>query len=137
MKIIWIIFFNLIAIGLYSQNLSECGLDDHPNLSVVESEFLNQYLSEKQLNNIDLTDKKVLFVTGNSAHIIGTKSAYFNYIKEWKKEDKTIASWAVELSEEERISSGGYDVIITYWVKILTKKRKRKIIKLALCNRTL
>ncbi|WP_189663208.1 MULTISPECIES: hypothetical protein [unclassified Polaribacter] len=45
-------------------------------------------------------------------------------IKEWNENGNKIATWLVELNEDERAISGGYDVIITYWVKALTKKRK-------------
>jgi len=128
MKKIGTIILLLISINSIGQNLVECGIDNSPKLTQTESEFLTEYMNDKQLKNYDLTDKKVIFVTGNSAQQFGTKTEYFDQIKESNKNENKIATWIVELNENERKISGGYDVIITYWVKILTKKRKNKII---------
>jgi len=128
MKKIVTIILMLISINIFGQNLSECGIDNNPKLTQTESEFLTEYMNEEQRKNFDLTNKKVIFITGNSAQQLGTKSEYFDKIKEWSKNGNKIATWIVELNENERKISGGYDVIITYWVKILTKKRKKKII---------
>ena len=128
MKKIGTIILLLISINSIGQNLVECGIDNSPKLTQTESEFLTEYINDKQLKNYDLTDKKVIFVTGNSAQQFGTKTEYFDQIKESNKNENKIATWIVELNANERKISGGYDVIITYWVKILTKKRKNKII---------
>ncbi|AXO79967.1 hypothetical protein DZC78_06050 [Olleya aquimaris] len=128
MKKIGTIILLLISINSIGQNLVECGIDNSPKLTQTESEFLTEYMNDKQLKNYDLTDKKVIFVTGNSAQQFGTKTEYFDQIKESNKNENKIATWIVELNENERKISGGYDVIITYWVKVLTKKRKNKII---------
>jgi len=71
----------------------------------------------------------VIFITGNNGHQFGTKTNYFNQIKERNQQinNEKIATWVVKLTKEEQLASG-YDVIVTYWVKILTKKRKRKIL---------
>ena len=118
----------LISINLIGQNLAECGIDNNPKLTETESKFLTEYMNNEQQKSYELTGKKVIFVTGNSAHQFGTKSEYFDQIKEWNKNGNKIATWIVELNEDERKISGGYDVIIAYWVKVLTKKRKKKII---------
>jgi hypothetical protein len=128
MKKIGTIILLLISINSIGQNLVECGIDNSPKLTQTESEFLTEYINDKQLKNYDLTDKKVIFVTGNSAQQFGTKTEYFDQIKESNKNENKIATWIVELNANERKICGGYDVIITYWVKILTKKRKNKII---------
>ncbi len=124
----------LISINLIGQNLAECGIDNNPKLTQTESEFLTEYMNDEQRKRYDLTDKKVIFVTGNSGHHFGTKSEYFDKIKERNQNDNKIATWVLNLSEEEQIKSG-YDVIITYWVKILTERRKRKILKDIKANR--
>ncbi|AUC74915.1 hypothetical protein [Olleya sp. Bg11-27] len=128
MKKIPIILLMLISINLIGQSLAECGIDNNPKLTQTESEFLNEYMTEAQRKNHDLTDKEVIFITGNSAHQIGTKSEYFNRIKKWNENGNKIATWIVELNDDEKIKSGGYDVIVTYHVKLLTKRRKRIII---------
>lgn len=130
MKKIGTIILMLISINLIGQNLVECGIDNNPKLIQTESEFLNEYMNDVQKKDIDFTGKTVLFITGNSAKTIGTKSKYFEHIKEWNKEGNKIATWVVELNDEqnEKINSAGYDLIVTYWVKILTERRKRIII---------
>lgn len=128
MKKIGAIILLLISINTFGQNLSECGIDNNPKLTQTESEFLTEYMNNEQRKNYDLTDKKVIFITGNSAHKSGTKTEYFDQIKEWNVNGNKIATWIVKLNEKEREISGDYDVIITYWVKVLTKKRKKKII---------
>ena len=128
MKKIGTIILLLISINSIGQNLIECGIDNNPKLTQTESEFLTKYMNDEQRKNYDLANKKVIFVTGNSAQQFGTKSEYFDQIKAWNKNGNKIATWIVELNEDERTISGGYDVIITYWVKVLTKKRKKKIL---------
>ena len=117
----------LISINLSGQNLSECGIDNNPKLTQSESEFLNEYMTDYNKQNFDFTNKKVIFVTGNSGNKIGTKSTYFDEIKQRNQTDDKIATWFVKLTEEEQIQSG-YDVIVTYWVKVITERRKRKIL---------
>jgi hypothetical protein len=87
-------------------------------------------MTNEQRKNFNFKNKKVIFVTGKSGEQIGTKSDYFEYIREWNKNGNKIATWIVELKENEKIYSGGYDVIVTYWVKMFTEKRKKKILKL-------
>ena len=128
MKKIVTIILLLISINSIGQNLLECGIDNNPKLTQTESEFLTEYMNDEQRKNYDLTNKKVIFVTGNNAQQFGTKSEYFDQIKKWNENGNKIATWIVELNENEQKISGEYDVIVTYWVKILTKKRKKKII---------
>jgi hypothetical protein len=117
----------LISLNLIGQNLAECGIDNNPKLTQTESEFLNDYMTDYNKQNFDFTAKKVIFVTGNSGNKIGTKSDYFDKIKQRNQSEDKIATWVVKLTAEEQIESG-YDVIITYWVKVVTEKRKRKIL---------
>ena len=117
----------LISINIIGQNLAECGIDNNPKLTQTESEFLNVYMTDYNKQNFDFANKKVIFVTGTTGHKFGTKSDYFYKIKQRNPTDDKIASWIVKLSPEEKIESG-YDVIITYWVKGVTKRRKRKIL---------
>ena len=130
MKTIGTIISLLISINISAQNLAECGLNDNPELTRTESEFLNEYMNSDQKKGYDFTGKKVLFITGNSGEGIGTKSKYFDYIKEWNKNGNKIATWIVELDDDEKklIEKTDYDVIVTYCVKHLTKRRKRIIL---------
>ena len=127
MKIIGTIILLLISINTFGQSLVECGLDNNPKLTQAESEYLNAYLTEKR-NGFDFKNKKVLFVTGNSGNRIGTKKEYFNYIKKWNEKNSKVATGIDILTNEQKSESDGYDVIVTYWVKVLTEKRKKKIL---------
>lgn len=127
MRKIGTIILMLISINLTGQNLAKCGIDNNPKLTQSESEFLNEYMTEHNKQNFDFTNKKVVFVTGNSGNKLGNKSDYFNKIKQWNQSDYKIATWVVKLTEEEQIESD-YNVIVTYWVKVVTEKRKRKIL---------
>lgn len=117
----------LISINSIGQNLAECGIDNNPKLTQTESEFLNEYITDYNKQDFDFTNKKVIFVTGNSGNQIGTKPDYFDKIKQRNQTDDKIATWVVKLTEEEQLQSG-YDVIVTYWVKVVTERRKRKIL---------
>ncbi len=83
---------------------------------------------EKKKIDFDFTNKKVIFITGTSGQKLGTKSDYFKNIKAWNEKEEKIATWIVELNNEEKIKSGDYDLIITYWVKYFSKNKKRDII---------
>ncbi|AXP82820.1 hypothetical protein CJ739_3760 [Mariniflexile rhizosphaerae] len=127
MEKIGTIILLLISANIFGQNLSGCGIDNNPKLTQTESEYLNAYLIEKR-NGFDFKNKKVIFITGNSGNQIGTKKEYFDYIKKWNKKNSKVATGIEILTDEQKIESDGYDVIVTYWVKVLTKKRKRKIL---------
>lgn len=121
--------FIMISINISGQNLAECGINNDPKLTRTESEFLNKYMNDEQRKNVDFSDKKVIFITGPGASRIGTKTEYFDNIKKWQEKGGKISTWTVVLNEKEKIDSGGYDVIVTYWVKVLTKRRQRIILK--------
>lgn len=127
MKIIGTIILLLISINIFGQNLAECGLDNNPKLTPAESEYLNAYLTEKR-NGFDFKNKKVLFATRNSGNRIGTKKEYFDYIRKWNEKNSKVATGIDILTNEQKSESDGYDVIVTYWVKVLTEKRKKKIL---------
>ena len=129
MKKYTIIIITLLSINVFGQDLDNCGMDNHPVLTQTEADFLNTYIENTEGEQYDFRNKKVIFVTGNSAQQISTKAEYFRQIKVWNKNDDKIATWFVVLNEKEKAISGGYDVIVTHWVKLLTKKRKRKIIE--------
>jgi hypothetical protein len=117
----------LISITCFGQNINECGIDNNTELTQTESEYLNAYLTEKR-NGFDFKNKRVIFITGNSGNLNGTKKQYFDFIKKWNKKDSKVATGIDILTDEQKAKSGGYDVIITYWVKRFTERRKNKII---------
>ncbi len=115
--------FYFVIIYSFGQNLDSCGVDNNSKLTVFESKYLNEYL-KNQRDTFDLTDKEIIFVTGSSASKIGGKKEYFSDIKEWNKNNSNIATNLIILTSEEKIESGGYDAILTYWVKFLPNKKK-------------
>ena len=129
MKKIGIIILLLISINTFGQNLDECGIDNNPKLTQPESEFLSNYMDDDKGRNFDFSNKKIIFVTGNYGQKNGTKSEYFSEIKKMKSKGGKITTRIIDLTENEKIESGNYDVIITYWTKSLTKRRKKKIIE--------
>lgn len=118
----------IFSVNVFGQDLAECGIDNNRKLTQAESEFLNKYMNDEQRNGVNFTNKRVIFITGPGASRFGTKTEYFDNIKKWKETNERISTWTVELNEKEKIASGGYDVIVTYWVKVLTKRRQRIII---------
>lgn len=121
----------MFSVIVFGQNLAECGIDNNPKLSHLESEFMNGYVKDQEQKDFDFTGKRVLFVTGNSGHTIGRKSEYFKFIKDWDADGHKIATWVVALNpnQNEQLKAAGYDVMVTYWVKFLTKRRIRLILE--------
>lgn len=64
----------IFSLSILGQNLDQCGLDNNPELTQVESEFLNEFLG------FDFMDKKVVFVTGSNGTLIGNKIEYFDNV---------------------------------------------------------
>lgn len=129
MKIITSIILILVSFAVCAQDLSECGKDDNPLLNEHESTFLNDYINPGIGEKIDLADKKVIFVTGSSGQDVGTKSTYFDQIKAWAENGNTVATSIYALDNQQKKTSGGYDVIITYWVKVLSHKQIEKLVQ--------
>jgi len=119
----------LLPIISFGQNLNECGVDDNPILTLNEAEFLSIYMNDDQKKECDFVNKKVVFVTGESASRIGSKSDYFEEIRDRNETEGKISTHIIEFNENEKAKSGGYDIIITYWVKLLTNRKKRIIIR--------
>ncbi|HUX53289.1 MAG TPA: hypothetical protein VMV56_02615 [Williamwhitmania sp.] len=129
-----LLYFSLFVFG---QNIDSCGINSNANLTLHESEYLNDYLKDSR-ETFDFSGKKIIFVTYPSGNRIGTKSEYFSEIRKWNLENKDvvaaennkkIATTLIVLTEKEKIESGGYDAILTYWVKFLTDNRRKKIIQ--------
>lgn len=124
--------FFFISISLFSQEISQLGLTDDPVLTLEEAQYFIQHMSEEQRQGIDLTNKKVLFVTGSSGGRLISKSTYFKNIALNNETDDSLrGSWIFELTEKEKINSGGYDIFITHWCKTILNNNRKKHIKTA------
>jgi hypothetical protein len=118
-------FFIACFSFLKGQSLDSCGLDRNPKVNLREGTFLNYFL-EKNRKDYDFRDKKIAFIGGNGGGRIIPKKEYFDTLKRFEKIDTSIfnGSFIVLLTEKEKIKSGGYDVLITYWAKGIFNKRR-------------
>ena len=123
MKTILIVLLFLSITCGYSQHPLKCGIDDIPQLNSCESELLNEYLKNEK-GSFDFTNKKILFITGSSGSTIGSKKSYFEDLKSWNERNERIATTVILLTEKEKVESGGYDAVVTYWVKVFGGTRR-------------
>jgi hypothetical protein len=93
-----------------------------------ESVILNNYFQEER-GTFDFTDKRICFVSGSSGTKFISKQDYFDNVSTWKADSSRIVTSLVILTETERSRSGGFDAIVTAWVKVLTDKRRKKIVE--------
>jgi hypothetical protein len=128
---------SFILLGLLSFTVKHSALGQETNhveeendttLNKNEAKLLNSYFSESR-GEFDFHDKKIVFVSGSSGKTYITKSAYFDDINQWNETNSRIATSLIILTEKEKKESGGYDVILTAWVKVLTAKRRAAIVK--------
>lgn len=108
--------------------LVNCGINNVQILNVSESEFLKCYLS-LDIDVEEFSGMKVIFVTGPSGSRISDKNSYFKSIKSYNLRGMKISTSLLWLNKEQKTNSGGYDAIITYWVKRFSKRQLKRIIK--------
>lgn len=125
MKFIGILIFTMVSLNLSGQQSNNCGKDNDPKINKDEASFLNSYLTDTK-NGFDFSGKKIAFVTGSSGSKIGTKSEYFHEVRKWSLDNSKISTSFIILTDDEKLKSGGYDAIITYWVKILISNKWKK-----------
>lgn len=112
------------------QNLDSMGVNNEPYLNIYEVNFFNGTFL-KQRKEFNFSKKKVAFVTGSNGKTLSDKKKYFDLEKErllrgYSGNGGTL----VILDEEQKQETGGYDVIILYWSKILpTRKQFVKLLK--------
>lgn len=117
------------TIGLLAQNSDSLGIDDNPILNKNEVELLNSLLNDTR-DDFNFTDKKVAFITGSNGGTIVSKSNYFqNSVIPWIENDSEPQIFMVKLTEDEKLKSGGYDVLVLSWVKVFTPKTQEKVIR--------
>ena|SRR5690606_27000329 len=104
-------------------------MDNNSILNKSEVALLNSLLKETR-DSFDFTGMKVAFITGSKGRTIVSKSDYFqNSVIPWIEKDSIPQIFMVKLTEEEKMKSGGYDVLILSWVKVFTPKTQEKVIK--------
>lgn len=126
MRSLLFLFFAFLHAKGFSQTKS-CLHDTNPVLSSCEAEMLNKGLADIK-NEFDFAGKKVLFVTKEDATEIITKKKFFDFIKLHQGKYDGVTGLA-ELTPKEKESSGGYDVIVLYYVTKFDQQRKKALIE--------
>lgn len=121
--IIAIVLGHFTALG----QVDSLGLNSNPLLTKAEADYLNGKFT-KERGQFDFEDKRIVFVTGSTGSMLMTKPRYFSDVKLWIRDNDEVMSSLYILTKEEKRSSG-YDAIVTAWVKILTDKRRDKVVR--------
>lgn len=117
-----------LTISLFGQAVDSLGIDNNPRLNKYEAAYFNNIFKDRR-ENFDFVGKKVAFITGSTANRHWSKTEYFSEIKPRQfTESSGSFQFPIFLTEEEKIKSGGYDVILLSWVKLLTDRRRKQII---------
>lgn len=128
MKLILSLSIYILTIGLFAQISDSIGIDDNPFLNKTEVELLNSLLNETR-TDFNFTDKKVAFITGSNGGKIVSKSDFFrNTVIPWIEKNSKPQIFMVKLTEDEKLKSGGYDVLVLSWVKVFIPKTQEKVI---------
>ena len=70
------------------------------------------------------------FIAGGTGSGILHKNVYFrDRVKPWLDKGFKPHISIVQLTQEEKIKSNGYDVLVLSWVKIFTDKQRSRIVK--------
>lgn len=107
-----------------AQNLDSCGINNRSLITENEALFLNSYLETGRMN-FDFRGKKIAFISGSSGMRVITKKDYFDGVKERPLTGEgRMATFCLFLTEKEKKESGGYDVVLTKWVKVVLNRPK-------------
>ena len=110
----------LLSFRLSAQRLDSCGLDNNPVLNKHEAAYFNIRFQETR-GEFSFVNTRLIFITGESGSVLGSKRNYFDYVKEWQSEhgrDHIGGSNLIPFTEAQQLQSAGYDAIVTYWSKI-------------------
>ena len=146
MKKLLLIFIVCCSLNGFGQNeisnhydeanlyLDSLGLDSSLTLNVYESDFLNRYRNNSyklnQNQNIDFSEKKVIFVYSDEAEILN-KSEYFQkYVIPQRKNNGDVPTRIFLLSKKESEKCQNIYAIVVIWADfLLTKKDRKRILK--------
>jgi hypothetical protein len=108
-------------------DLYQLGLDSNPILTNQESDYFNKAFKNHK-ENYDFTDLKIGFFYGNNGSRIQTKKQYFDLVKNRLGNCSSASNdFVIKLTNEEKTESGGYDLIIVSWSKIIPTDKERMI----------
>ncbi|NCA87065.1 MAG: hypothetical protein EOM83_16130 [Clostridia bacterium] len=110
---------------IFGQDINSLGVDNNPLLNIHESEFLKNQL---ELESFDFSDKNVAYYF--SLVGVQTKMEFFSDAKKHLSSGNSLSLQLVMLDSNEKIETGGFDVIIVAWSKKqVTPKMKEKMIE--------
>lgn len=126
-QIIFILLSLTFSFFLKAQSIQidSCGLDNSSSFTHWEIDYFQ--VSIPVLKTMEMENKKFAFAYGNDGKTIMGKKDYFdNWGKPYHKKNATISCFVIQLSAEEKLLSGGYDVILVLWSKTTITGKNRK-----------
>lgn len=85
-----------------------------------EAELLNAHFEEKR-GEFDFTNKKVGFFLSTT---VWTKEEFFNDLINRNSENLTMSNQFIILNQDQKNESGGYDVFVYSWSKLLINPKQ-------------
>lgn len=116
----------LLSFSTFGQKSVETiGFDYVPTVSTNKFTILLDDIREK----FEWSEKKIAYVTGSLGRSILLRETYLEIIKSYPDSILDRHSKLHLLTKEEKERSGGYDGIISFYVKRFSKLDRRKVIK--------
>ena len=115
-----VILVCLLPFRILAQQLDSYGLDNNPMLNAYEAAYFNTRFQETR-GEFNFLNKHLVFITGETGSVLGSKRKYFDYVKEWQVEhgrNYISGSVLIPFTESQNLQSNGHDAIVTYWSKI-------------------
>ena len=119
----------MVSVTSALAQLDSCGLDKNPTLNKYEVEFLDAYYKGFH-DSFKFQGKTIAFLRSPGGKIVSDKVQFFNAVKDWNLKDARISTYLIVLTDEEKQNSGGYDAILTHWVKFVSNRQKKRVIKM-------
>jgi hypothetical protein len=113
------LLLGLLPFKLFAQQLDSCGLNNDARLNAHEAAYFTKRYEETR-GGFNFSNKRIIFITGESGNVQGSKREYFDYVKKWKAEygrDYIGGSDLLLFTEAQRVQTNGHDAVITYWTK--------------------
>jgi len=126
-----LILFILLSNICYAQlNPDSLGMDIDPVLNDVEARYFNISLGQWR-GDFNFREKKIGLFEGEGGKRLVTKQDYFiGWGKLHLEKGDFGSNQIIILDEEEKVFSGGYDVIVISWSKKkVDEKIRQKLIK--------
>lgn len=133
-KLIMLITFTLLSCNsmhkkqnVNNENRTKNETIKNGYLTTEEANLLNSLL-EKSRGDFDFSGKQVAFICGFKSRFSSKTNFLNTCIYPWINNGTTPQVFMLLLSQEEKERSGGYDVLVLAWIKVLTSRQKNKLI---------